>query len=95
LRAAIPSRIIASEMGETGRTTPGAGIYLHVPFCRQRCHFCSFAITTHRDFEDGWFEGVLAEIDRRAAAWAGHDFDTVYFGGGTPSVVAADRSPPS
>jgi len=68
-----------------------SGIYLHVPFCRQRCHFCSFRITTHRDFEDGWFDGVLREIDLRAADWEDRDFDTVYFGGGTPSLVAASR----
>jgi oxygen-independent coproporphyrinogen-3 oxidase len=71
--------------------TDAAGIYVHVPFCRRRCHFCSFRITTHRDFEDGWFDGVLTEIDHRAAGWDDLAFDTVYFGGGTPSVVAADR----
>ncbi|MEN8149381.1 MAG: radical SAM protein [Planctomycetota bacterium] len=71
--------------------SPDAGIYVHVPFCRQRCHFCSFAITTHRDFEDGWFDGVLEETALRAPAWTGRDFDSVYFGGGTPSLVAADR----
>jgi oxygen-independent coproporphyrinogen-3 oxidase len=68
-----------------------AGIYVHVPFCRRRCHFCSFRITTHRDFEDGWFDGVLAEIDDRAPRWDDLDYDTVYFGGGTPSVVPAAR----
>jgi len=77
-------------MREDGET-PDAGIYLHVPFCRQRCHFCSFKITTHRDFEDGWFDGVLKEIDLRAAEWSEKEYDTVYFGGGTPSLVAADR----
>jgi len=68
-----------------------AGIYVHVPFCRQRCHFCSFKITTHRDFENGWFDGVLKETDLRAPDWIDRDFDSVYFGGGTPSLVAAER----
>lgn len=77
--------------GGTDREADRAGIYIHVPFCRQRCHFCSFKITTHRDFEDGWFAGVLAETNLRAPDWTDREFDTVYFGGGTPSLVDADR----
>jgi putative oxygen-independent coproporphyrinogen III oxidase len=66
--------------------TGNAGLYVHVPFCRHRCHFCAFLITTHRDHLEGWERGVIAELALRAAAFP-ETFDTIYFGGGTPSLV--------
>ena len=62
------------------------GLYVHVPYCRHRCHFCAFKITTHLDTLAEWTAGVLAESDLRAPEWPDR-FDTVYFGGGTPSAV--------
>ncbi|MET0648779.1 MAG: radical SAM family heme chaperone HemW [Pyrinomonadaceae bacterium] len=65
-----------------------AGIYIHVPFCRSRCSYC--------DFATGAFEAVLAEayvgalareIESFELVGARADVDTVYFGGGTPSLL--------
>jgi oxygen-independent coproporphyrinogen-3 oxidase len=65
-----------------------AGIYIHIPFCRARCSYC--------DFATGAYEGALAERYVRAAAneisafradEAALDVDTIYFGGGTPSLL--------
>ena len=67
-----------------------AGIYIHVPFCRSRCSYC--------DFATGAYEGALAESYVRALAREVEAFarvegraeaDTVYFGGGTPSLLTA------
>lgn len=65
------------------------GLYVHVPFCRHRCHFCSFLITTRKDGRDLWEEGLRREIALRAPVWR-IPFDTIYFGGGTPSLLPAE-----
>lgn len=62
------------------------GLYLHVPFCSKICPYCDFAVVTGgRARRQTFVESLLAEI----ALWAGEDwaFDTVYFGGGTPSAL--------
>ena len=61
------------------------GVYLHVPFCRQRCDYCAFVTYTNRDQDiDAYVAGALRELaeqDRRASS--------VFFGGGTPSMLPA------
>jgi oxygen-independent coproporphyrinogen-3 oxidase len=71
--------------------TPGA--YVHIPFCAHRCAYCSFVALEGRSEEVGFFEGVEKEIRSRGAEAAGArlDFDSVYFGGGTPSYVDTRR----
>ena len=71
--------------------TPGA--YVHIPFCAHRCAYCSFVALEGRSGEKDFFEGVDREIRSRAGEAAGGrlDFDSVYFGGGTPSYVDARR----
>ncbi len=66
-------------------------LYIHVPFCEKKCHYCDFAswespAVTQRK----WFETTLEEIDRAGKQWTGdRKVRTVFFGGGTPSVVPA------
>jgi len=69
------------------------GAYVHVPFCAHRCAYCSFVALEGRSEEKEYFEGVEREIRSRAAEAVGvlRDFDSVYFGGGTPSYVDASR----
>jgi oxygen-independent coproporphyrinogen-3 oxidase len=68
---------------------PAAGLYLHIPFCSRICPYCDFAVRTgdaarRRRFVDH----LVAEIELyRDCRWT---FDTVYFGGGTPSMMADD-----
>jgi putative oxygen-independent coproporphyrinogen III oxidase len=71
--------------------SPGA--YVHVPFCAHRCTYCSFIALEGKSEEKDFFEGIEREIRSRApeAAGALRDFDSVYFGGGTPSYVDALR----
>jgi oxygen-independent coproporphyrinogen-3 oxidase len=68
------------------------GVYLHIPFCRKRCHFCYFRVYTDKnaqEIED--YLDVLArelELYSRMPAIAGRTFNFVYFGGGTPSFLS-------
>ena len=65
------------------------GAYVHIPFCAHRCTYCSFVALEGRREEKDYFESVVAEVRSRAAETAGGlpPFDSVYFGGGTPSFV--------
>ena len=71
--------------------SPGA--YVHVPFCAHRCTYCSFVALEGKREEEDFFEGLKNEIrSRKGGIPAGFGaFDTVYFGGGTPSYVDARR----
>jgi oxygen-independent coproporphyrinogen-3 oxidase len=62
------------------------GAYVHVPYCAHRCTYCSFVAVTGRDTERPYFDAVVREIRARAGEVDG-PFDTVYFGGGTPSYA--------
>jgi oxygen-independent coproporphyrinogen-3 oxidase len=68
------------------------GLYLHIPFCRKRCHFCYFRVYTNknaREFED-YLDLLTAEWEMyaEAPAIAGRPLHFVYFGGGTPSFLS-------
>jgi oxygen-independent coproporphyrinogen III oxidase len=71
------------------------GVYLHIPFCRKRCHFCYFRVYTNknaREVED--YLDILAaewEMYLESPAIAGRQVDFVYFGGGTPSFLSTSQ----
>jgi oxygen-independent coproporphyrinogen-3 oxidase len=71
------------------------GIYLHIPFCRKRCHFCYFKVYTDKDSAAirGYIDAVLKEMSLYAAKpfVGGRKPDFVYFGGGTPSYLSPDQ----
>ncbi len=64
-----------------------AGIYIHIPFCKQACHYCDFHFSTILKYKDPLIEGILNEIDLRKDEWRDTHFKTIYFGGGTPSII--------
>lgn len=67
-----------------------AGIYIHVPFCRSRCSYCDFATGTFEDALADSYVGALArEVESFEFEGALRGADTVYFGGGTPSLLTA------
>lgn len=68
-----------------------AGIYIHIPFCKQACHYCNFHFSTNLSSRDRMVEAILVEIDRRIDFLDGGDLETIYFGGGTPSVLSGDQ----
>ncbi len=69
------------------------GLYLHVPFCRKRCHFCYFRVYTDKNaHEIEEYLDVMAdewELYQRYPAIAGRTLNFIYFGGGTPSFLSA------
>ncbi|MDQ1430728.1 MAG: hypothetical protein QOF40_1330, partial [Actinomycetota bacterium] len=68
-------------------TEPAFGVYVHVPFCAARCDYCDFATWTDRaHLVDDYVAGCITDIRRRALP----DATSVFFGGGTPSLLAAD-----
>jgi len=64
-----------------------AGIYIHIPFCNQACHYCNFHFSTSLKHKDRLIEAILKEIDQRAPLWKDLEYNTIYFGGGTPSLL--------
>src|SRR3979409_1443348 len=78
--------------------TPGRafGIYVHVPFCATRCGYCDFNTYTPAELgganPDGWLAGLRQELALAAAhLGAAPEVDTVFVGGGTPSLLGASR----
>jgi oxygen-independent coproporphyrinogen III oxidase len=71
------------------------GVYLHIPFCRKRCHFCYFRVYTDKDSAAirGYIDAALKElaIYARQPIVSGRKADFVYFGGGTPSYLSANQ----
>lgn len=67
-----------------------AGIYVHIPFCRSKCRYCDFtSYPSKLGFAEAYMACVYKEMKLRANELAGYAFSSVYFGGGTPSVIDA------
>lgn len=62
-----------------------AGLYVHVPFCLSKCPYCDFASTTALDLLPAWLQAVEEECRLRGRAFG--PFDSLYLGGGTPSIL--------
>ena len=62
-------------------------LYVHVPFCAHRCGYCDFVTVTGREHQHApYVDALLAELALRGGVLAG-DVETVYLGGGTPSLL--------
>jgi len=66
-----------------------AGVYIHIPFCKSRCIYCDFYSTTANEFFDLYVSSLLREMELRGDELCGAVVETVYFGGGTPSLLQA------
>jgi len=64
-----------------------AGIYIHIPFCRQACHYCNFHFATSLTHKNELVASLLKEIDIQKNYLQDEIVETVYFGGGTPSLL--------
>lgn len=65
-----------------------AGIYLHIPFCKQACYYCNFYFSTSLKKKDDLLECLVKEISLRKEEINGDTIETIYFGGGTPSLLS-------
>lgn len=65
-----------------------AGLYIHIPFCKQACTYCDFHFsTTFEAYRKEMIDGIIKEIVSRKATFSKEEITTIYFGGGTPSLL--------
>jgi oxygen-independent coproporphyrinogen-3 oxidase len=67
-----------------------SGIYIHIPFCKQACHYCDFHFSTSLKKKDEMVLALAKEIALRATEFKDEVVETIYFGGGTPSILTID-----
>ena len=92
-----PESVPEVEAAMDREPAPGTplGLYLHIPFCRKRCHFCYFRVYTDKNAAaiKGYLDAALTELDLYAAKpfIDGRKPGFIYFGGGTPSYLSVDQ----
>lgn len=64
-----------------------AGVYIHIPFCRQACHYCNFHFATSLHYKDELIAALLKEVSLQKDYLQNEPVETIYFGGGTPSLL--------
>lgn len=64
-----------------------AGIYIHIPFCKQACHYCDFHFSTSLKKKDDLIQSLITELELRKEEFKNTEVETIYFGGGTPSLL--------
>ena len=64
-----------------------SGIYIHIPFCKQACHYCDFHFSTSMGKKETMVRALIKELELRKAEFKEDKVETIYFGGGTPSVL--------
>jgi oxygen-independent coproporphyrinogen-3 oxidase len=64
-----------------------AGLYLHIPFCKQACYYCDFHFSVNTSIKADLVRAIIKELEMQAHYLAGEPLDTLYFGGGTPSLL--------
>lgn len=64
-----------------------AGLYIHIPFCKKACHYCNFHFSTTMRLKDDMLAAIMTEMELQKDYLNGAPIETIYFGGGTPSVL--------
>ncbi len=78
------NKLQGSEAGKT------AGIYIHIPFCKQACVYCNFHFSTSLRYKTEVLDAIAKEIELRRDYLSDAPIETIYIGGGTPSLLTAD-----
>ena len=74
-----------------GSETPGFGLYIHWPFCLSKCPYCDFNSHVRQGIDHGrWRRALLRELAHFAEKTPGRRLTSIFFGGGTPSLMAPD-----
>ncbi|MBN8701829.1 MAG: radical SAM family heme chaperone HemW [Bacteroidetes bacterium] len=68
-----------------------SSIYIHIPFCKQACIYCDFHFSTQTNYVDDFVKALVQEIHLRKDYLQNRNIETVYFGGGTPSIISSDH----
>ncbi|MGI9582402.1 radical SAM family heme chaperone HemW [Chryseobacterium sp. RRHN12] len=66
-------------------------IYIHIPFCKQKCSYCNFHFSTSLNFKDEMLRAMKTEILLRKDELQNKNLKSLYFGGGTPSILSVDE----
>ncbi|HKK10444.1 MAG TPA: radical SAM family heme chaperone HemW [Bacteroidales bacterium] len=66
-----------------------AGIYIHIPFCKKKCHYCNFYSLASNRYFDEIIDAIALEIPQRKNLIGNNLIESIYFGGGTPSLMGA------
>lgn len=74
----MPRLSLASKM---------AGLYLHIPFCKQACYYCDFHFSVNTSIKSDLVRAIIQELEMQVHYLAGEPLETIYFGGGTPSLL--------
>ncbi len=64
-----------------------AGLYIHIPFCKKACYYCDFHFVASLKDKNSLVLALIKELEARKTEWSNFEFDTIYLGGGTPSVL--------
>lgn len=79
------------DSGPTTPVDPGFGLYIHWPFCAAKCPYCDFNSHVSREIDQqAWTRAYLSEIDRIGRQTSDKILNTIFFGGGTPSLMAPE-----
>jgi len=68
-----------------------AGLYIHIPFCKQACHYCNFHFSTTQKNKQQIVSAIASEMNLRKGYLNGESISSIYFGGGTPSILSVDE----
>ncbi len=68
-----------------------AGIYLHIPFCKQACYYCDFHFSTQQELRPQFVDALIRETELQREYLGSEPVHTVYFGGGTPSLLTPEE----
>ena len=68
-----------------------AGIYIHIPFCKQACFYCDFHFSTSLKKKDELVQSLILELELRKGELKNETIETIYFGGGTPSLLTNEE----
>ncbi len=68
-----------------------AGIYIHIPFCKQACHYCDFHFSTSQDLKSKMVEALCRELLLQKGYLNHEPIETIYFGGGTPTLLSRNE----
>ena len=74
-----------------GKLDGASGIYIHIPFCKQACHYCDFHFSTSLKKKDELIKALGKELQLRKDEFKNRIVETIYFGGGTPSLLTNDE----
>ena len=86
----VINKNLSNSSSPLGKLEGAGGIYIHIPFCKQACHYCDFHFSTSLKQEDKMLSALKVELILRKNEMKNTTIETIYFGGGTPSILKVE-----